>query len=193
VCIIRPICVDNKFLHNIILSPFFQKFIFSSTTGAGREGLPKYNLEQFLIPLPPLHEQERIVKKLEEVMNLCDRIAESIIQSKTENERLIKTLLNGALGIATTYDVSKDKTLKQEIRKFQTNGNTFEQISMKIIEILQSSPEPISATVVWNSSEFNKDIEAFYAELKRLIDIEKLVEEEKRGRESYLKLAVHEN
>ena len=64
---------------------------------------------------------------------------------------------------------------------------------MKIIEILQSSNEPISATVVWNSSEYSKDIEAFYAELKRLIDIEKLVVEEKRGKESFLKLAVNEN
>jgi type I restriction enzyme S subunit len=54
VCIIRPICINNKFLHNIVLSPFFQKFIFSSTTGDGREGLPKYNLEQFLIPLPSI-------------------------------------------------------------------------------------------------------------------------------------------
>ena len=70
VCIIRQFCVDNKFLHNIILSPFFQKVISSSTTGAGREGLPKYNLEQFLIPIPPIKEQVRIVNKLEEVMNL---------------------------------------------------------------------------------------------------------------------------
>jgi len=193
VCIIRPICVDNKFLHNIILSPFFQKFIFSSTTGAGREGLPKYNLEQFLIPVPPIKEQERIVNKLEEVMNLCDEIANSITQSKGENEMLIKVLLNEALGVTSTYDIAKDKTLKQEIRKFQTTDNTFERISMKIIEILQSSKEPISATVVWNSSEYSKDIEAFYAELKRLIDIEKLVVEEKRGKESFLKLAINEN
>jgi type I restriction enzyme S subunit len=41
VCIIRPLSVENKFYHSIILSPFFQNLIFSSTTGAGREGLPK--------------------------------------------------------------------------------------------------------------------------------------------------------
>jgi len=126
-------------------------------------------------------------------MNLCDGILESINQSKTEIESLIKTLLNDALGVTTTYDVAKDKTLKQEIRKFQTTDNSFERISMKILEILQSSSEPVSATVVWNSSEYSKDIEAFYAELKRLIDIEKLVVEEKRGKESFLKLATNEN
>jgi len=101
--------------------------------------------------------------------------------------------LNEALGVETNYDIEKDKTLKQEIREFQKTANTFERINMKIIEILQSNKEPISATVVWNSSEYSKDIEAFYAELKRLIDIEKLVVEEKRGKESFLKLVTNEN
>ena len=47
-------------------------------------------------------------------MNLCDEIAESITKSKTENEMLIKVLLNEALGVASTYDIAKGKTLKQE-------------------------------------------------------------------------------
>jgi type I restriction enzyme S subunit len=150
-------------------------------------------LNAFPIPLPPLSEQKRIIKKLEELMNVCDELFESINQSKTENERLIKVLLNDTLGVTTTYDVAKDKTLKHEIRKFQSTDNTFERIKMKILEILQSCNEPVSATVIWDSSEYSKDIEAFYAELKRLIDIEKLVVEEKRGKESFLKLASNEN
>lgn len=146
-----------------------------------------------LLPFPPLKEQQRIAKKLDEVLNLSDELALNITRSKTDNEKLIQILLNEALGVETTYDVEKEKTLKQEIRKFQTTDNSFERTSMKIIEILQSSKEPISATVVWNSSEYSKDIEGFYAELKRLIDIEKLVVEEKRGKESFLKLAANEN
>jgi type I restriction enzyme S subunit len=97
VCIIRPICIDINFLHNIILSPFFQKFIFSSTTGAGREGLPKYNLEQFLIPLPPLAEQKRIVKKLEEVMNLCEQLKTTITDNQNYTDQLLQVALKDAL------------------------------------------------------------------------------------------------
>lgn len=154
--------------------------------------------EQFnslLIPLPPLAEQKRIVNKLEEVMNVCDEISESISQSKTENEKLLKVLLNEAVGVATTYVVAKDKTLTQKIKKFYIDhkNKIFDTIKMDIIEILQTSHEPISAAVLWNSSEYNKDIEAFYAELKRLVDIEKLVVEEKRGKVSFLKLAASEN
>jgi type I restriction enzyme, S subunit len=97
VCIIRPIEINNKFLHSIILSPFFQKFIFSSTTGAGREGLPKYNLEQFIIPLPPLAEQTRIVQKLDELMQYCNELEASIKQSESQNEKLLQQVLREAL------------------------------------------------------------------------------------------------
>lgn len=97
VCIIRPLLVDNNFYHSITLSPFFQRFIFSSTTGAGREGLPKYNLEQFLIPLPPLAEQKRIVQKLDELMHYCNELETSIKQSESQNEKLLQQVLREAL------------------------------------------------------------------------------------------------
>jgi type I restriction enzyme S subunit len=97
VCIIRPLSLDNIFLHKLILSPYFQKLIFSSTTGAGREGLPKYNLEQFIIPLPPLHEQEQIVAKLEEFMAFCDGLEQSIKESQGYSEMLLQQVLREAL------------------------------------------------------------------------------------------------
>lgn len=200
----EPILVDSNTMA-VIPNPeisfnfFLQWFSGVDLSKLGNEGvIPQVNnkdLNPLLIALPPLKEQERIIIKLKELMNLCDEISECITQSKTENERLIKTLLNEALGITSTYDVAKDKTITQKIKKFYVDqeNKIFDTINMNIIEILQTSQEPISSTVVWNSSEYKNDIEAFYAELKRLIDIEKLVVEEKRGKESFLKLATNEN
>jgi len=97
VCIIRPIYLHISFLHNLMLSPLVQQFIFNSTTGAGREGLPKYNLEQFVIPLPPLLEQQRIVAKLDELMQYCNQLEESIKNSQAQNELLLQQVLREAL------------------------------------------------------------------------------------------------
>ncbi|WP_439554124.1 restriction endonuclease subunit S [Flavobacterium macrobrachii] len=106
VCIIRSILINNIFLHKLILSPYFQKLIFSSTSGAGREGLPKYNLEQFIIPLPPLHEQEQIVAKLEELMAFCDGLEQSIKESQGYNEQLLQQVLREALqGEKNKYNI----------------------------------------------------------------------------------------
>ena len=102
VCIIRPLVVDRNYFHKIVLSPYFQKFIFSSTTGAGREGLPKYNLEQFVIPLPPLSEQTRIVAEIEKQLAKTKQLKEHIIANQHATEQLLKALLHGAFEVKET-------------------------------------------------------------------------------------------
>ncbi len=194
VALLKPsFFIENKFLMYALRSPFYYKATRKDMSGVAITRVTLEKIQRAIIPLPPIQEQKRIVKKLEELMNLSDGLIESINQSKIEIERLIKTLLNEALGVATTYEIEKEKTLKHNTSNMQIHGTILVRRNMKIIEILQSSQEPISATFVWGDSEYYDDIEAFYAELKRLIDIEKLVVEEKRGMESFLKLAPHEN
>ncbi len=45
------------------------------------------------LPLPPFAEQNRIVKKIEELMKLCDELQ----ASKIENEKLLQGALRDAL------------------------------------------------------------------------------------------------
>jgi len=99
VCIIRPLEVDRNFFHKLVLSPYFQKFVFSSTTGAGRVGLPKYNLERFVIPLPPLSEQIRIVAEIEKQLAKTKELKEHIITNQHDTEQLLKALLHEAFEV----------------------------------------------------------------------------------------------
>lgn len=48
-------------------------------------------------PLPPLHEQELIVAKLEELMEFCDGLEQSIKKSQEYNEMLLQQVLREAL------------------------------------------------------------------------------------------------
>ena len=97
VCIIRPISLNNHFVHSLGLSPYFQKLVFESTTGAGREGLPKYNLEQFIIPIPPYSEQNRIVVKIDQLMKICDELEQSIQKNQKYTKELLQVALKEAL------------------------------------------------------------------------------------------------
>ena len=72
VCILRTVLVKPEYLHCFILSSFFSKSM--KITGSGREGLPKYNLEKMLLPLPPIQEQERIVVEAKRLQNNIDKI-----------------------------------------------------------------------------------------------------------------------
>jgi len=57
-----------------ILSPAFQQQLLDNCTGTTAKGIKADRLKHFLLPLPPLAEQKRIVAKLEEILPLCDRL-----------------------------------------------------------------------------------------------------------------------
>lgn len=96
VCIIRAANINKDLLHLLVLSPFFQKFIFSSTTGAGREGLPKYNLEQFAIPLPPLAEQNAIVERVDRLLESVNALELQVTERKSYAQQLMQAVLKEA-------------------------------------------------------------------------------------------------
>ncbi|PHE54665.1 restriction endonuclease subunit S [Bacillus pseudomycoides] len=50
-------------------------------------------LKNTLIPLPPLNEQKRIVKKIDQLMTLCDKLENDITVFKQEKEHLLQSVL----------------------------------------------------------------------------------------------------
>ena len=97
VAIIRPILRhSNKYLHSVILSPYFQKKIEDVQTGAGREGLPKNKMDRIAIPIPPLAEQMVIVERVEALMEICRDLEAEIDLSNTSANDLFQALLNEA-------------------------------------------------------------------------------------------------
>ena len=65
-------------------------------TGSGREGLPKYNLEQMMFPLPPLAEQKRIVSEIERWLSLINIIE----NDKQDLQTIIKQAKSKILDLA---------------------------------------------------------------------------------------------
>ncbi len=67
------------------------------TTGSGIQHLTGISLKKMPIPLPPLNEQNRIVEKLDELMQYCNELEESIKESQEQNEKLLQQVLREAL------------------------------------------------------------------------------------------------
>ena len=63
-------------------------------------------LSSVLIPLPPLAEQHRIVAKVDELMNLCDKLEVHLAANQTNQSRLLEATLCDALGV-TCLPVSR--------------------------------------------------------------------------------------
>ena len=64
---------------------------------AGQDNISVTQAHNMRVPLPPLAEQNRIVQKLDELMQYCDELEASIKQSQAQNEKLLQQVLREAL------------------------------------------------------------------------------------------------
>jgi type I restriction enzyme S subunit len=55
------------------------------------------SIKEFVVPVPPLAEQRRIVGKVNELMALCDRLEASVSNAENTRSRLLEALLADAL------------------------------------------------------------------------------------------------
>ncbi|AOF86981.1 type I restriction modification DNA specificity domain protein [Hydrogenophaga sp. RAC07] len=108
VTIVRTVMPElNEFLHKVLISRHVQQTVMDVQVGVSREGLSIAKLGQFLIPLPPLAEQSRIVTRVEELMRLCDALEANGRLEDAQHAQLVQTLL-AALTASTTPDELAD-------------------------------------------------------------------------------------
>ena len=101
VALVQPfkVYINSDYLAQVFNSPYGVRYakgnISSKGGSAGNFNLGR--IRSFQIPLPPLHEQEQIVAKLEELMAFCDGLEQSIKESQGYNEQLLQQVLREAL------------------------------------------------------------------------------------------------
>lgn len=66
--------IDTGYFVYVLKSPLLQNAMQAAAAGSAQGGVYLGTLSNFLVPLPPLAEQKRIVAKLEEIFPLCDRL-----------------------------------------------------------------------------------------------------------------------
>ncbi|WP_207719364.1 restriction endonuclease subunit S [Clostridium sp. cel8] len=94
-----------KIIHNT-LYPYYIEYMLNSplgkkqseenTQGIGNKNLVIKCIKNFIVPLPPLNEQKRIVEKANQLMTLCDELEKNIEQSKKDSELLMQSVLQEA-------------------------------------------------------------------------------------------------
>ncbi len=98
--LIRPlISIEiNKWIYNY-LSEMSEIDSIATKGVAGQDNISVTQTNNIKLPLPPLSEQTRIVKKLDQLMQLCDELQKSIEESKQQNELLLQQVLREALSV----------------------------------------------------------------------------------------------
>lgn len=102
----RPFCVQRHiailkpapssevgFLMATLRSPFVYEQATASTTGTAQPTIPLGALRNFLVPLPPLAEQRRIVTKVDQLMALVDQMETQLTTSRATAEQLMEAVV----------------------------------------------------------------------------------------------------
>ena len=72
--------VNENYIEFLINSPFVKKQSEEGTQGVGNKNLVIRVIKNFIIPLPPLEEQQRIVAKVDEIMRYLDELEKTILE-----------------------------------------------------------------------------------------------------------------
>ena len=100
--VLRPIKIHNLYILYFLKTPnFIKNGVINMTGTAGQQRIPVSYISTYLFPLPPLKEQERIVKKIDELMGLCDKLEQEeeklLVLDKNFVENLPKSILQYAV------------------------------------------------------------------------------------------------
>jgi type I restriction enzyme S subunit len=92
--------VNPHFLVSVLRQSANSGRLATSFTGVGIKHLTGKGLASFLVPVPPLAEQDRIVARVDALMKLCDELNARITRDAEDSRRLLEAVLSKALGIS---------------------------------------------------------------------------------------------
>ena len=94
---IRPMDeMKGRYLPELFRSPFAQQQFNAPQRGI-KNSFRLTDIVDFLVPLPPLAEQHRIVAKIDELMALCDQLEQTLAMGHYTRNRLLNALLQDTI------------------------------------------------------------------------------------------------
>lgn len=83
----------HRFLHLVIISEDFQRRIMDVQVGVSREGLSMTRLKEFVVALPPLNEQRRIVACVDALLKICDEVETKLLRAQSDADVLVHSFV----------------------------------------------------------------------------------------------------
>lgn len=129
--------INNKYLLYFLQSPQYQFQVDQKVTGTTRSRISRKNLGEINIPVPSLQEQEKIVEKLNIMLQTVDSKKRKNIQIQLEVEQLL------ASKMYTIFGDEQNKSTK--FINFSDSVEVINKISVKKKDYLTSGKYPIVA------------------------------------------------
>jgi len=172
----RAICFQfheknlSSFLKIVIMSISFQNQLIENASGMTATGIKASKLKEIPIPIPPLLEQHRIVKKVNELMTLCEQLKARLNEAQTTQLHLADAVVGEVVGDQPNKPIeSKAEAIIMKITTTLTLGEQYaNQDDAILAALINKEGMDADAKVVWSKSKF--DLPTFYKQLKKEIN-----------------------
>jgi type I restriction enzyme, S subunit len=94
--VLFPTCIEKRFFNLYNNSALARQYYAGGGTGTSdsMKNITREQIRNLPVPVPPLHEQKRIVAKVDELMQLCDQLEASLRQSQQRAESLAASAIS---------------------------------------------------------------------------------------------------
>jgi type I restriction enzyme, S subunit len=83
--------IDNNYLYNLLLS--LKNNFISQGAGAAQPNISREKIINTVVPLPPYNEQKRIVNRINQLFELCEKLEKNIEQSSQKQTQILNAVL----------------------------------------------------------------------------------------------------
>jgi len=97
----KPILIQKKYIYYYLLSPHINKLYLDLLKGFNSPSITHEQFQRTTIPIPPLKEQKRIIKKTDQLMLLCDQLGSQVKANQKNSEALMNSVLREAFDVET--------------------------------------------------------------------------------------------
>lgn len=89
--------IHGRYLSLLVSSPLVKRQSEEGTEGIGNKNLVLRKIAAFVLAIPPLAEQHRIVAKVDELMALCDALKVRLADAQTTQLHLADAIVERAV------------------------------------------------------------------------------------------------
>lgn len=158
--------INTTFFMYFMMSPSFQKVLLENSTGMTAKGIKAAKLKQLMVSVPPREEQDRIVQRVEKLLEVCGTLEAQLDLAHSTASKLAKAAIATITGIRNEEEEEALKTPKTElISKLRLANSPSTKEQAPLAAILARHQSEMSAGDLWQ--RYGGEIDAFYAQLKQ--------------------------
>lgn len=130
--------LDNRFFMYCIAGQFFQQQLANKCSGTTVKGIKADRLKQFIVPVPPLSEQHRIVKMIDAIYSVLDTIDTLQSQYQDNLATLKSKIIDAGIQGKLTEQLPEDGNAEELYQQIQREKLALEKAG----KIKKSKPLP---------------------------------------------------